>query len=84
MEEKRRLTLDYAENIKIIDGILRTDENFDLIKKVVKVGDDELTLYYVDGFVKDAVMTKMITYLLSLKGLGRSQDGMQKKGEKSR
>ena len=81
MEEKKRLTLDYGENVKIIDGILHTDKNFDLIKKVVTIGSDELTLYYVDGFVKDGVMSKMITYLYSLKGLGASQDGTVKRGE---
>ena len=81
MEEKKGLTLDYGENVRIIDKILRTDKNFDLIKKVVAVGDGELTLYYVDGFVKDGVMTKMITYLYSLKGLGAAQDGTAEKQE---
>ena len=32
-----------------------TDENFDIIKKPLSVGKDELTLYYIDGFIKDIV-----------------------------
>lgn len=71
----RRLGSDYFDNVKTVDGILRVNENFDIIKKVLKVGDGELTLYYVDGFVKDAVMSKMISYIYSLKGLGGSTDG---------
>ena len=71
----RRLGSDYFDNVKTVDGILRVNENFDIIKKVLKVGDGELTLYYVDGFVKDAVMSKMISYIYSLKGLGSSTDG---------
>ena len=75
MEEKKRLSRDYRENIRIIDGILKPDESFDLIKKTLYIGKDEMTLYYIDGFIKDAVMSKMIIYLLSLKGLGGRSDG---------
>ena len=82
MEERNfingRLGRDYRENVRIIDEILRIEDNFDLLKKVIRVGADELTLYYVDGFIKDGVMSKMITYLLSLKGLGGNSDGSEK------
>ena len=70
MDEKTRLSQSYSANVKTVDGLLRIGESFDIIKKVVTLGDDELTLYFVDGFIKDGVMTKMITYFLSLKGLG--------------
>ena len=70
MEERKRLCADYKKNVAIIDEILRVDQSFDLLKKVIRVGEDELTLYYIDGFVKDGIMSKMIIYLLSLKGLG--------------
>ena len=69
MNESKSLTEIYRENVKLFDEILHVNENFDLIKKVLSVGNDELTLYYIDGFVKDAVMSKMIIYLLSLKSL---------------
>lgn len=75
MEEKRRMTSDYRENVRMFDEILNTEGNFDIIKKVLKIGEDELTLYYIDGFVKDAIMSKLMIYLVSLKGLGGSADG---------
>ena len=75
MKDCKRLTGDYYENLRLIDGILHVDENFDIIKKVLKIGEDELTLYYVDGFVKDGIVSKLMIYLLSLKGLGGSADG---------
>lgn len=78
----RKFCLDYRENVELVDKILRADENFDIIKKVIKIGEDELTLYYIDGFVKDGVMSKMITYLFSLSGLGAAKDGGKKKGDK--
>ncbi len=77
MQEKRRLSADYKENIKTMDDILHPSRNFDLLKKTLTVGDSELTLYFIDGFVKDAVMQKLMVYLISLKGLGSNADGTQ-------
>ncbi len=79
MEEKRKLTPVYRDNIALLDKLLGTSDNFDLIKKTLTVGEDEMTLYYIDGFVKDGVMSKMITYLFSLKGLSSSTDGDEDK-----
>jgi len=67
-----RLSEDYRENVKRMDETFSVENNFDLIKKVISVGPDELTLYYIDGFVKDGSMTKILIYLLGL-------DGLQKK-----
>ena len=75
MEDKRRFGEDYKENIRLLDEIFHTSESFDLIKKTLTVGKDELTFYYIDGFVKDAIISKYMIYLLSLKGLGESADG---------
>lgn len=67
----RRLSADYAQNVSVIDEELRVGESFDIIKKVLAVGQDELTLYCIDGFVKDAVMSKLMLSFVSLKGLGK-------------
>ena len=65
-----RLTQNYRENVDMLDRILRVKENFDLIKKTLYVGEDEITLYYIDGFVQGGPMQKLMIYFLSLKGLG--------------
>ena len=65
----QELTLSYEENIRYIDGIIRVRDNFDIIKKTLVIADSELTLYYIDGFVKDGAMQKLMIYLLSLKEL---------------
>ena len=70
----QKFTEDYAENVKIFDGIFKVEDNFDLIKKTLRVGSDEAVLYYIDGFVKDAVMQKLMMHFLSLEGFG-AQDG---------
>lgn len=71
MTSELKLCEDYRDNVRMMDRTFSVEDNFDLIKKVVSVGQDELTLYYIDGFVKDGSMTKILIYLLGLKGLGK-------------
>lgn len=83
MQEKKRLSGDYRENVKLVDSILRPQKNFDIIKKPLTVGDGELMLYFIDGFVKDAVMQKLMMHLVSLDGLGSGSKGKSDDWEKS-
>ena len=69
-----KLSTDYRKNVESLDAIFAIKENFDILKKVLIIGDDELTLYFIDGFVKDAVMQKMMVHFLSLKSLGERTD----------
>lgn len=65
----RRLSTDYKENVAYFDQSLRVSENFDVLSKKLCVGNDELTLYFIDGFVKDTVMQKLMMHFLSQKRL---------------
>ncbi len=65
----RQLSASYKENVQTLDELLRVKENFDILKKIVAVGRDELTFYYLDGFVKDTVMQKLMLSLSSQKGI---------------
>ena len=67
-----KLFSEYEKNVEYFDGELRVKDNFDVIKKVLKVADGEITLYYIDGFVKDTVMQKLMMHFLSLKKLPQS------------
>ena len=69
------LTNSYPDNISLLDSILRVDASFDLIKKPLKVGADEMTLYYIDGFIKDTVMMKLMMSFLALDGLAHPVAG---------
>lgn len=64
-----QLTDSYRDNITYVDGLLRVGENFDVLKKTLRVGEDELTLYFIDGFIKDTVMQKLMMHFLTQKGL---------------
>ena len=65
-----KLCNDYHENVRRMDEILRVRENFDIIKKVLYIGEQETTFYYIDGFVEGASFNKLLAYFLSLEGLG--------------
>ena len=71
----RKLSNVYADNVAQLDRLLRVEENFDVIKKPLRRGQDEVTLYYIDGFVKDTVMQKLMLSLVSLDGLGSESGG---------
>ncbi len=64
-----QLTEHYDDNVRLMDKTFSVEDNFDLIKKTLRIGKDELTAYYIDGFVKDGSMTKIFIYLLGLSGL---------------
>ena len=64
----------YRENVRRVDAALRVEENFDLIKKTLFIGKQEITLYYIDGFVDGGAMNKLMIYFLSLQGLGQPED----------
>lgn len=73
-----RLCDNHSENIKLIDNLLRVEESFDIIKKELSLSDGRLALYYIDGFVKDAVMSKLMMHLLSLKSIAPPPSPNQK------
>ena len=70
----RFLSKNYPDNVSLLDSTLRVKENFDILKKTLRVGDGELTLYYIDGFIKDTVMQKLMMHFLSLKTLGKMRE----------
>ncbi len=70
----RILKNDYRENVDFLNETLRVSQSFDLLSKKLAVGNGELTFYYIDGFVKDAIMQKLMTQFLSVKSLPSSAE----------
>lgn len=63
----RKLTADYAENTRRMDDRLRVSESFDVIGRNMTVGNRQARLYFIDGFVKDDLMEKIMQFLLGVK-----------------
>ncbi len=73
MNSSEKLTADFNANISRMEAILRPDDSFDLIRKNMKVADAEITMYYIDGFVKGDTLQKLLTYIVSVKDFGSGE-----------
>ena len=70
-----RLSGNYRDDIARIESILRPDDNFDIIRKTMKIADAEVIMYYIDGLVKGDTLQKLLTYVVSAKNFGENQPG---------
>lgn len=57
----------YKTIIPHLDTVLAVDKNFDLIHRKLAVGGKDSTLYFVDGFIKDEVLQKLIQQFQGMK-----------------
>ena len=65
MEE--RLCCDYRKNIQMISERRRVKENFDIIERHLTVADKDMCFFYIDGFVKDGEMLRIMQFFTSQK-----------------
>ena len=65
---------DYGLNTLLMRERLRVGESFDIIERHMTVCERDVCLFYLDGFVKDAEMLRIMQYLLSLKSLGTAEE----------
>lgn len=57
---------DWNQNMKYLNTRLRVNESFDLIYRVIKVGNKSACFYFIDGFCKDEMMQKLLQFFLSI------------------
>ena len=72
--KQQRLNSDYGQNISLISKILRVNESFDMIERHLTVCERDMCFFYIDGFVKDGEMLRIMQYLLSLKEISSAED----------
>lgn len=63
---KSEFSSDFEKNKARIDQLVRVDESFDLIYRVVTIGGKKACFYFIDGFCKDAVMEKVLEFLYKI------------------
>ncbi|MEG0691765.1 MAG: hypothetical protein RR444_01655 [Oscillospiraceae bacterium] len=64
---ENKLKSQYDETINKLNQMLRVEKSFDIIGKPMMIANKRSTLYFIDGFVKDEVMEKIMEYLMSVK-----------------
>lgn len=55
--------MNYKEWIGKIDGEIKPDKSFDIIKRELIIGGRQAVLYFIDGFIKDEVYEKILEFL---------------------
>ena len=64
MKTKMKFSQDYASNISMLDSELRLKDSFDLVGRDLNIDKHNAKLYFVDGFCKDEIMVKIMSYFL--------------------
>lgn len=67
-----RFSVNHAANVSLLASRLRVKENFDIIERHLTVAGEDICFFYVDGFVKDAEMQRLMQFLLSQKTLSNA------------
>ena len=74
----QKLSTDYKLNTDEFATRLRVKDSFDIIERRLSSSACEMCFFYVDGFVKDAEMLRIMQYLLSQKEIGSAEDMVRK------
>lgn len=53
----------YDRWTEYLDGELKPDKSFDIIKRELEIGGRRAALYFIDGFIKDEVYEKILEFL---------------------
>ena len=72
------LSLNYSENISLLSTRLRVNVSFDVIERHLLVAKRDVCFYYIDGFIKDAEMLRIMQFMLSQKELGDAEEMLKK------
>ena len=56
----KKISSCFEDNINYMDGLLPVKQSFDIIKREVEVGGKDAVFYFIDGFIKDEIMLKLM------------------------
>lgn len=63
---RKKLNSSFEENIRYMNEILPVKESFDIIRREIIIGGKASVFYYIDGFIKDEAMLKIMDSFLSV------------------
>lgn len=65
-KDTRKLSTSFAENITYMNEILPVKESFDVIRREIIIGGKNAVFFFIDGFMKDEAMLKIMDSFLSV------------------
>ena len=74
-----KVSKNIEENKKMMTEIFPFSKSFDLLERNIIIGGKKTVMYFIDGFVKDAVISKMMNFFMSvtpdkLSGINTAKD----------
>lgn len=63
---EKKISASFEENITYMNQILPVKESFDIIRREIEIGGKASVFYYIDGFIKDESMLKIMDSFLSV------------------
>lgn len=63
-----KLSGNLKQDMTYLNETLAVSKSFDVIYRVIHVGNKEACFYFLDGFCKDEIMQKMLQYFMELSG----------------
>ena len=63
----KKISDSLQENVHELKNILHADKNFDLIYREQKLGDKDAGFFFIDGFIKDTIMERLLKSFSDLK-----------------
>ena len=73
-----KLSGDYNYDVAYFEEKLGAKRSFDVIKRRLAIGEGELTMFYIDGFVKDAELQRIMQTLIGEDKLGDARQVMKR------
>ena len=64
MPDTRIVTASVKENVAYMNQILPIQDSFDLIQRDLMIGGREAAFFFIDGFMKDEAMLKIMDSFL--------------------
>ena len=62
-----RISEKLQQNMQYLEKRMGLETNFDIIHRVIRMGDTDACMYLIDGFCKDELMQKILQYLMDRK-----------------
>lgn len=63
---EKMISTELLENMQYFHEKLEVNKNFDLIYRMTVVGERTACIYFIDGFIKDEIMEKILEFFSSL------------------
>lgn len=75
-KDPKKLSPSFEENIAYVEQVLPVEQSFDLLRRDMEIGGRRAVFYFMNGFVKEDAMTKLMEDMAKVKQEDMPETGM--------